>query len=124
MPRYMSFAMTPDAVRRREKTVTRRLGWDFLRPGDLFVPVEKAQGLKKGEHQVVLWPLCRVVSNRRERLNKLLLNPVWGWDEVQREGFPGMSPGELADMLMAANDCSLNILVNRIEFEYLPGAEP
>lgn len=120
MPRHMSFTMTRDAVLRQEKTVTRRLGWDFLRPGDLFVPVEKAQGLKKGEHHVVLWPLCRCLSNRPERLQDLFCYPDWGWEEVRREGFTGISPGGFVEMFMAANHCNLDTLVNRIEFEYMP----
>lgn len=123
MPRHMSFTLTSDAVLRQEKTVTRRLGWRFLSPGDLFVPVEKAQGLQKGQHHVVLWPLCRCLSNRSEYLNQLLLHPAWGWEEVRREGFPGMSPGEFVDMFMALNHCSLDTVVNRIEFEYVPSEE-
>ena len=42
--------MTTEAVRRREKTVTLRLGWWKLQPGTILQAVEKAQGLKKGEH--------------------------------------------------------------------------
>jgi len=44
MPRCMSFSMTTDAVRNRTKTVTRRLGWNFLKPGDLLWAVEKGWG--------------------------------------------------------------------------------
>lgn len=36
MPRNMSFSMTTEAVRNRTKTVTRRLGWEFLKPGDIL----------------------------------------------------------------------------------------
>ena len=34
MARLMSVALTTDAVRRRQKTVTRRVGWQMLHPGD------------------------------------------------------------------------------------------
>lgn len=34
MSRLMSVALTEKAVRERRKTVTRRLGWKFLKPGD------------------------------------------------------------------------------------------
>lgn len=34
MPRLMSVAFTEQAVRDRTKTVTRRKGWTFLKPGD------------------------------------------------------------------------------------------
>ena len=47
--RNMSFAMTTEAVRNQTKTVTRRFGWWFLKPGDMVQPVEKAMGLRKGE---------------------------------------------------------------------------
>ena len=67
--RNMSFSMTTEAVRRREKTVTRRLGWWNLQPGTILQAVEKAQGLKKGEH---VKPICliRVVSVTRECLRR------------------------------------------------------
>ena len=44
MPRLMSFSMTTPQVRARTKTVTRRLGWRFLKPGVVLWAVEKAQG--------------------------------------------------------------------------------
>jgi hypothetical protein len=31
----MSFALTTEQIRVQKKTVTRRLGWEFLKPGDL-----------------------------------------------------------------------------------------
>ncbi len=49
MPRNMSFSMTTAQFRARTKTVTRRLGWWNLKPGDVIMGVEKAMGLKKGE---------------------------------------------------------------------------
>lgn len=118
MPRHMSFTMTRDAVLSQQKTVTRRLGWAFLRPGDLFVPVERVH-VKKGKHHVVLWPLCRCVSNRPEHLDELLWYPDRGWEEVRREGFPDMAPRRFIAMFMAANRCYFDTLVNRIEFEYV-----
>lgn len=39
--RNMSFALTKRQVLERTKTVTRRLGWEKLRPGDLVRAVEK-----------------------------------------------------------------------------------
>ena len=35
MPRNMSFSMTTGPFRARTKTVTRRFGWWFLKPGDV-----------------------------------------------------------------------------------------
>ena len=47
--RNMSFSLTTNQILDRGKTVTRRLGWPFLRLGDIVMAVEKAQGLKKDE---------------------------------------------------------------------------
>lgn len=41
MPRNMSFALTTDQVKDRVKTVTRRNGWWFLKPGDIVNAVKK-----------------------------------------------------------------------------------
>jgi hypothetical protein len=45
--RSMSFALTTDQVRARTKTVTRRLGWTFLKAGDRIRAVVRCHG--KGE---------------------------------------------------------------------------
>lgn len=66
--RNMSFAMTIPQVRNRTKTVTRRLGWKFLKPGDLVRAVKKSMGLKKGETIEVL-AILRVLNVWRQRLN-------------------------------------------------------
>ena len=66
--RNMSFALTTEQIRARTKTVTRRLGWEFLKPGDLVQAVVKCQGLKKGEKVEPLAEL-RIVAVRRESLN-------------------------------------------------------
>lgn len=50
----MSVALTEDAVRRRFKTETRRLGWTFLEPGTPLDLCRKVMGRRKGE------PLVRV----------------------------------------------------------------
>ena len=63
----MSFMLTRQAVIDRTKTVTRRLGWDNLKPGDRLYAVTKAMGLKKGEKQERLG-VIEVVSVRREEL--------------------------------------------------------
>lgn len=48
MPRNMSFTLTIEQMRARTKTVTRRKGWAFLKPGDLVWAVVKGMGLKPG----------------------------------------------------------------------------
>ena len=49
MARLMSVAFTEAAVRNRSKTVTRRKGWLFLKPGDRLTLCRKVMGRKAGE---------------------------------------------------------------------------
>ena len=112
MPRNMSFALTTEQVRRREKTVTRRLGWWFLNPGDILTAVEKARGLRKGEK---IRPICRIriVSTRKEPLSAITQ------DDVGREGFGTASRKWFIEMFCQTHGCRSNDEVNRIEFEYI-----
>ena len=75
----MSFALTTEQIFNRTKTVTRRVGWTFLKPGDLLCAVRKGQGLKKGE-KVERLATLRVVSVRRESLDRCRLV-----HEIQRQ---------------------------------------
>jgi hypothetical protein len=113
----MSFSMTTEAIRNRTKTVTRRLGWDCLMPGDLLWACEKCMGLKKGE-KVKKLALIRVVDRWWEDLEQL---HYWDRDgrEMEREGFPGMDPENFIEMFCRANRTSRYNAVNRIEFEYV-----
>jgi hypothetical protein len=126
MPRHMSFSMTTEAVRNRTKTVTRRLGWNDLQPGTLLWAVEKGMGLKKGEHVKKL-ALIRVVSVEVQALEDMLDNYPYGqhyqFDEVVKEGFGELTPGEFIEMFCRANHCDSDTLVNRIEFEYVEGQD-
>lgn len=115
MPRNMSFSMTTEAARKREKDVTRRLGWWHLKPGDVVQQVEKAMGLKKGE-TIKKIHLIRVVSAEAEPLIGFY---VHGPDECRREGFPEMAPDEFIDMFCRHNRVTSDTIVNRIVFEYL-----
>jgi len=112
MPRNMSFMLTTDQIRDRSKTVTRRNGWTFLKPGDLVWAVEKAMGLKKGE-KVKRLALLRVLSNQRVQLDT-----ITGSDCV-REGFPEMTAVEFVDFYCRYNAVKPDALVSRIEFEYV-----
>jgi len=113
--RNISFSMTTEAFRRREKTVTRRLGWWSLKPGDLLQGCEKCQGLKKGE-KVVKMGVIRVVSAEPEHLGSMAMHDP---GETAREGFPDMTCEQFVDMFCKANACGPGITVNRIEFEYV-----
>ena len=112
MPRNMSFMLTTDQIRNRTKTVTRRLGWWFLKPGDILNACEKCQGLKKGEKIVKICQI-RVVSTRQEEL--------WfiSRADVVKEGFPDQAPYEFVFMFTKEMKCEWDIPVNRIEFEYI-----
>lgn len=104
--------MTVDQFRAGTKTVTRRFGWWFLRPGDEVRGVEKAMGLRKGE-KVRPLGMIRILSTRPEPLNAI--TP----DDVAREGFPGWSPEQFVGMLVKHYRVGPGETVNRIEFEHL-----
>lgn len=111
--RNMSFMLTTDQVRRREKTVTRRIGWLFLKPGDLVQAVEKGMGLKKGE-TVTRLAVIRVESCRREPLDSITA------DDCRREGFPEMTPAEFVEMFRRSHGrIEPGEPINRIEFSYV-----
>lgn len=115
----MSVALTEDAVRARRKTVTRRLGWKFLKPGDRLTLVRKAMGRRRADGTVE--PLVRiaeveVVSVRRERLTAVTA------DDVDREGFPGWTPVDFRVFFAQAMHVPSNAEVTRIEWKYLDDA--
>ena len=113
MPRNMSFAMTIEQVKNQTKTVTRRLYWTKLQPGDLLQPVEKSMGMVSGERQVKIGGLIRVIDVRREPLTSIT------WDDVRREGFPGMTVQAFIEMFCKNYNCVAFETITRIEFEYV-----
>jgi hypothetical protein len=120
MPRLMSVTLTEQAVRRREKTVTRRLGWLTLQPGDRLTLCRKVMGRRRRDGTVE--PLVRiaeveVVSVRRERLDAIDLA------DVAREGFMANGVGGRMAFLTFFTKhmrCRLDTEVTRIEWRYLP----
>lgn len=118
MPRLMSVAFTEDAVRDRSKTVTRRKGWQFLKPGDRVTLCRKVMGRKKDEPLIRITDV-QVVSVRRERLITLRGHD-YGDDEMRREGFPDMSVYEFVEKYFAvAQGMNWWDEVTRIEWRYL-----
>ena len=119
--RNMSFALTTTQIRNREKTVTRRVGWQFLKPGDLIRAVEKCQGLKKGERVKPL-AVLRITSVRRESLNRVAHDVAYGFEEVAKEGFadhPRLRwPSEFVEFFVSTHRCQRTDDVTRIEFSY------
>lgn len=114
MPRNMSFALTTAQIQGRTKTVTRRFGWWFLKPGDKLWAVKKAMGLKPGE-KVERLALIEVVSVRAEPLEAITL------EDCCREGFPHFQPQDFVEMLVNHYGCEPTKECNRIEFKYVEG---
>jgi hypothetical protein len=114
MSRLMSVALTEAAVRDRSKTVTRRVGWLFLKPGDQLTLCRKVMGRKRGEPLVRIADV-EVVSVRRERLDEI--TDV----DVRREGFYPMSALWFVDFFCEEMRVKPDVEVTRIEWRYLDG---
>lgn len=113
MPRNISFMLTKKQFANQTKTVTRRLGWRFLKLGDILNGCEKCQGLRKGEKIKKLGQI-RVVRLNQEFLQSI--TPL----EVVLEGFPQMTPDEFIDFFCQSHrGCTPETVVTRIEFEHL-----
>jgi len=104
--------LTTEQFKNRTKTVTRRLGWAFLKPGDILNGCEKCQGLKRGEKINKLGQI-RVLSVGWQPLSQI--TP----DDCADEGFPFMSPADFVRFFCDHNKCTPDTLVNRIEYEYI-----
>lgn len=114
----MSVAYTESAVRRREKTVTRRKGWTFLRPGERITLCRKVMGRKPGE------PLVRIVDVEIVNVRRETLRDITA-EDVAREGFPGMSPAAFVDrFFVQAQGIKPDAVVTRIEWRYLDADRP
>lgn len=111
--------LTKEQYRARTKTVTRRIGWSNVKPGEVLNGCEKCQGLRKGERIIVMGQHC-VISSQWESLRRLIDEPEYGQEEVVKEGFPEMTPVEFVAFFCGSHkDCTPETLVNRIEFEYV-----
>ena len=122
MPRNISFSMTTPQFLDGSKDVTRRMGWNSLKAGDVLQAVEKAMGLKKGE-KIKPLGMIRVKHVRKEKLRRMIDEPSYGASECQREGFPRMrSPDFVEFFCKGHKGCIPGSIVTRIEFERLPDA--
>ena len=108
----MSFMLTTEQVRNRTKTVTRRLGWKFLKPGDIINAVEKCQGLKKGEK---IKKICQIRIVRTSNEPLCSITP----EDVTKEGFPLLTEYGFVLMFCREMKCYPHAKVTRIEFEYI-----
>jgi len=125
--RNMSFALTTSQMADGSKDVTRRLGWLFLKEGDWVRPVRKCMGLKPGEAiEQIAAPVLTLLL-RREPLQLLIDNPLYGQRECGREGFPDLTPAQFVDFFCSTHaKCTPATVVTRIEFNHgpLPGWKP
>lgn len=118
--RLMSFALTTAQVRARTKTVTRRTGWLSLKPGTLLQPVVKAQGIPKGGKVEKIGGPIRVVSVRREPLDRMLGGFGYGMSDLAREGFEGqLSLMEFVRMFCATHRVRDEAVLGRVAYRAL-----
>lgn len=112
----MSFSHTQEQIVAGTKTVTRRTGWQWLRPGDRVLPVNRLPYLPGS---ITLRPPLRIVNVRRERLDALLADREYGRAECVREGFPELEPEAFIELVCRINrGCTPKTELTRIEFEY------
>lgn len=113
MSRLMSVSHTEAAVVARRKTVTRRLGWTFLRPGDHLTLCRKVMGRKPGE------PLVRIAEVEVTSVTREALGSITPAD-VRREGFTEpWEPSDFVWFFAQTFRVPLNQIVTRIEWRYL-----
>jgi hypothetical protein len=113
----MSVALTEASVVAGTKTVTRRLGWLMLRPGDRLTLCRKVMGRRKGEPLVRLAEV-EVVSVRREPL--YLITDA----DCTAEGFPGWTPARFIDFFCRTHKgATPGTEITRIEWRYCEPAE-
>ena len=118
MTRRMSCSLTTEAVRNRQKTVTRRHvdTWTTLEPGDRLTLIEKGMGLPKGAKQVILAEV-EVVAVDVEYILDVTL------EEVAREGCSPMSPQEFILMWLKSHGHRgadvAEVQCRRIEWKYI-----
>lgn len=112
--RNVSFTLTTQQILDRTKTVTRRTGWKWSKPGMLLMGCKKVMGRRKFE-PIENLAIIRVTNVRTERLDAITA------DDVRAEGFPGMDPAEFVAMFCTCMGCFPETEVRRIEFTYIPG---
>lgn len=127
MSRLMSVAFTEQAVRERAKTVTRRKGWMFAKPGDRLTLCRKVMGRKSGDPLVRICDV-EVVSVRREPLRAMLDDLDYGFAETEREGMHVQDAAAIFPSVFVeryferAQGMSSDDEVTRIEWRYLDDA--
>lgn len=119
--RRISFNLTIDAILDRSKTVTRRIGWAFAKPGDRLLAVDKLRTKKARTLGVI-----EIVSVRDEPLSRMTEDVLYGFAETAAEGFargPLSWPSEFVRMFCDAMKVTPDRVVRRIEFRYVEPEE-
>ena len=116
--RNISFSLTTPQFIARTKTVTRRLGWEFLKVGDHQMACEKCQGIKRGDAIQRLGPI-EIVSITREPLSRMIDEARYGRAEAIREGFPDLNGRLFVEMFCHHMACKPTTRVARIEFSHI-----
>jgi hypothetical protein len=116
MSRLMSVSLTEAAVVARRKTVTRRLGWLFAKPGDRLTLCRKVMGRKPGE------PLVRLAEVEIVHVDLVTLSAIT-MDDVVREGFGDAwhTPAWFIDFFCDHMHVGRDTVVTRIEWRYVDG---
>jgi hypothetical protein len=114
MPRNMSFMLTTKQIKNKTKTVTRRCGWWFLKPGDILNAAEKCQGIKKGEK---INKICQIKVVHTEPVFLFSIKNMP--EDCRKEGFPDLTPQQFIDFFCKEMKCTPQRVVNRIAFEYI-----
>lgn len=121
MPRLMSVAYTVDAVNDRSKMVTRRVGWRFVKAGDLLQLCRKVQGRRRSDGTVEPLDLLAVVhitGVRREPLRAIYSLPAPDI-ETLREGVPGVyTVDAFVEFYCNTFGVTPDTEITRIEWEY------
>ena len=120
--RNISFALTTPQFIDGSKDVTRRLGWEFLQPGDRLMACEKCQGIQKGG-LVRLGPI-EILDVRREPLNRMITDPEYGLEDAIREGFPKLTGCGFVHMFCHHMSCDSNTIITRIQFRKIDRIQP
>jgi hypothetical protein len=109
----MAFSMTIDQLIMGMKDVTRRQSTK-LKPGQIFIGVDKSMGFKAGQKPIRL-AVLKCIRTHEETLEDIYRYP----EDCAREGFPDFSPGQFIDMLCSHYGAKPEMPVVRIEFQKL-----
>ncbi len=103
------------------------------KPGEILQGIERAQGIKKGEHVVKLDQIV-ILEVTREPLDDIIRSPVRGVPEIIRwkliatpiltemvlEGFPELTPVQFVELFCRINKkCTPRTEITRVLFDYV-----